>query len=67
MKKFFKNKKNFDLVSQILRWSVFIMASVTMSLSIANVAAYNSLQLISKNPEIAQYSTLVNSGYILIK
>lgn len=65
MKKISENKMEY--LTQVLRWSVFIMASIAMSMSIANVAAYNSLQLIAKNPEIAQFSTLVNSSYIIIK
>ena len=62
MKKRTKNK-----ITQSLRWSVFIMAAVTMSIKIAEAAAYSSLQIIVENPEIAQYSTLVNSGYLLIR
>lgn len=54
-------------VAQTLRWSVFVMAAVTMGLSIADAAAYNSLQLIMRNPEIAQYSNLVNSGYLFFR
>lgn len=52
---------------QALRWSVFVMAAVTLGISIAEASAYNSLQLIIRNPEIAQYSTLVNSGYLFIR
>ncbi|MBT3728609.1 hypothetical protein HOF65_02715 [bacterium] len=62
MKKRTKNK-----ITQSLRWSVFIMAAATMSIKIAEAAAYSSLQIIVENPEIAQYSTLVNSGYLLIR
>ncbi|MFK7779741.1 MAG: hypothetical protein QM490_01215 [Candidatus Gracilibacteria bacterium] len=54
-------------VTQGLRWSVFIMAALTMSIKIAEVSAYNSFKMIIENPEIAQYSTLVNSGYLFIK
>jgi len=53
-------------ITQILRWSVFVMVATTMGISIASTSAYNSLQLFLKNPEIAQFSTLVNSGYLLI-
>lgn len=60
-----KSTKNY--ITQSLRWSVFIMAALTMSIKIAEVSAYNSLQIIIANPEIAQYSTLVNSGFLLIK
>ncbi|MDP2090881.1 MAG: hypothetical protein Q8K30_04765 [Candidatus Gracilibacteria bacterium] len=53
--------------AQVLRWSVFCMAALTMGISIAEAAAYNSLQLIIRNPEIAQFSTLVNSGYLFFR
>jgi len=54
-------------ITQSLRWAVFIMAALTMGIKIAEVSAFNSLKLIVKNPEIAHYSTLVNSGYLIIK
>ena len=54
-------------ITQGLRWSVFTMSALTLSIKIAEVSAYNSLQMIIENPEIAQYSTLVNSGFLLIK
>jgi len=43
------------------------MAALTMSIKIAEVSAYNSFRMIVENPDIAQYSTLVNSGYLFIK
>jgi hypothetical protein len=54
-------------ITQGLRWSVFIMAALTMSIKIAEVSAYNSFRIIVENPDIAQFSTLVNSGYLFIK
>lgn len=54
-------------ITQCLRWSVFVMAALTMSFKIAEAAAYSSLQLIIANPDIAAYSTLVNSGYLLFR
>lgn len=56
-----------EQVTQGLRWAVFVMAALTMSIKIAEVSAYNTLKLIVENPEMAQYSTLVNSGYLIIK
>lgn len=50
-----------------LRWSVFVLAAITMSIKIAEVSAYNSYKILVENPDIAQYSTLVTSGYLLIK
>lgn len=54
-------------ITQSLRWSVFIMAALTMWLKIAETAAYGSFQIILANPDIGQYSSLVNNGYLLIK
>lgn len=50
-----------------LRWGVFVMAALTMSIKIAEVSAYSSFKIILEHPEIAQYSTLVNSGYLFFK
>lgn len=50
-------------LTQGLRWSLFIMTVITTSLKIAEVSAYNSLQIIVNNPEIAQYSSIVNGWY----
>ena len=54
-------------ITQSLRWSVFIMSALTMSIKIAEVSAYNTLQVIIENPEVAQYSTLVNSWLLFFK
>lgn len=54
-------------ITQALRWSVFVMAALTMSIKIAEVSAYNSFKIIVENPDVAQYSTLVNSGYLFVK
>lgn len=51
-------------VTQTLRWAVFITATIAMWVSIAEAAAYNSLLLFVRTPEIAEFSTLVNSGYL---
>lgn len=54
-------------ITQGLRWSVFLMAALTMSIKIAEVSAYNSFRIIVENPDVASYSTLVNSWYLFIK
>ncbi len=54
-------------ITQTLRWSVFVMSAFTLAISIADASAYNSLQLIIRNPEIAQFSTLVNSWYLFFR
>ncbi len=46
-------------IMQGLRWAVFAMAALTMSVKIAEVSAYNSLQMMNENPEVATYSSLV--------
>ena len=51
-------------VTQISRWSIFVLSAITLAFSIAEAAAYNSLQLIIKHPEIAQFSSIVNSWYL---
>lgn len=43
------------------------MAALTMSIKIAEVSAYNSFRIIVENPDVAAFSTLVNSGYLFIK
>ena len=60
-------KRTKNHITQTLRWSVFVMAALTMGIKIAEASAYSSLQLILENPEIAQFSTLVNSGYLFIR
>ena len=57
-----RTKKN---ITQSLRWSIFIMSAITLTAKIVETTAYASLEIITKNPEIAQYSTLVNSWYLL--
>jgi hypothetical protein len=54
-------------IRQGLRWSVFGMAALTMCVKVAEVGAYNSLQTMVDNPEVASYSSLVNDGYLIIK
>ena len=60
-------KRTKGYITQTLRWTLFIMAALTMSIKIAEVSAYNSLQIIVNNPDVAKYSTLVNSGYLFIR
>lgn len=55
------------IITQSLRWSVFIMSALTMSIKIAEVSAAYSLELIIANPEIASYSAIVTHGLLIIK
>lgn len=54
-------------ITQSMRWSVFIMTALTMAIKIAETAAYESFKILVENPDIAEFSTLVNSGYLLIR
>jgi hypothetical protein len=47
-----------------LRWAMFGLAALTMSVKIAEVSAYNTLQVHLANPEVSAYSTLVSTGYL---
>jgi hypothetical protein len=64
MKKMKITKKQ---LRQGLRWSVFGMAALTMCFKIAEVGAYNSLQTMVENPEVAVYSSLTTDGYLIVK
>lgn len=57
-------KRTRKIVTQGSRWSIFIMASFALGFSIADVAAKETMQLILANPELAQYTDLVNGGYL---
>jgi len=48
-----------------LRWAVFVMAALTMSVKIAEVSAYNSLKAFVENPDAAAYSTLANGNMFM--
>ena len=48
-----------------LRWAVFAMAALTMSIKIAEVSAYNSLRAFIENPDAAAYSTMANRGFFM--
>jgi hypothetical protein len=54
-------------VTQILRWSVFVLAAFTIGVKIAEASAYHSLHIMIENPEVSVYSILVNDGYLFIK
>lgn len=58
-KKILKNE-----VAYALRWGVFLMASLTLALKIAEASAYETTKVILKNPEVTSYSILVKAGYL---
>jgi len=65
MKKIFK--KHRYIISQTLRWSLFIVATLTLGIKIAEVSAYETVKILLQNPEIAEKSVLVQTGYLIIR
>jgi len=55
---------NKHCVQQGMRWSIFLLAALTVSLKIAEVSAYETTKLIMTNPELGEYSQLVANGYL---
>ena len=47
-----------------MHWLIFLTASFAIAASIADVSAKQTMQAIMLNPEIAQNSILVKSGYL---
>jgi hypothetical protein len=43
--------------------AIFIVAALTLTIKIVEVSSANTLEVIVKNPEISQYSRLVQTGY----
>jgi len=52
--------KTKNIITQTWRWAIFIGTGLTMTMKIAEASAYESLQLIIANPEIAEYSAIAN-------
>jgi hypothetical protein len=46
-----------------LRWMLFIMTSLTMTLKVVEASAHNTYEQILKTPELAQYSSLAQSSF----
>lgn len=59
------SERNRKLFKQWSRWSILIMSAFALATSFANAASNETLKLILENPEIAQYSTLVQNWYLL--
>lgn len=55
---------NTHRVRYILRWAIFILFSLGLTLKIVEVSAYETTRIIMHNPEVGQYSYLVNYGYL---
>lgn len=60
-------KKHRYTISQILRWALVILATLTLSIKIAEVSAEETLRLFIDHPELAANSVLVKHGYLLIR
>ena len=48
-----------------LRWAVFAMAALTMSIKIAEVSAYNSLRAFIENPDAAAYTNMIGNSMFM--
>jgi hypothetical protein len=55
---------NKDIVRNIGHWSIFVLAALTLTIKILEVSASNTLDIVIENPEISQYSRLVQTGYL---
>jgi len=71
---YFKNFNNLYMkentkyiITQSLRWAVFIMAWLTMTIKIVEVSAANSLQLIIANPDLTCSSWIFTYWLFFIK
>ncbi len=45
-----------------LRWALFVMSALTMTLKVVEASAHNTYQHIKANPEVAQYSQLATNS-----
>jgi hypothetical protein len=52
-------------IRTIAYWSIFILASLTLTLKILEVSSAQTLRIIVKYPDSGQYSYLVQNGYLL--
>lgn len=51
------------IVRQGLYWAIFILTSVTITMKIVEVSAFESYKVILRTPDIGQYSRMVNYWY----
>ena len=57
-------KKHSNLIRNCSYWAIFLLASLAVSVSIADVAAKNTMEILILHPELAQNSMLVKVGYL---
>lgn len=60
-------KKHNYVIGQTLRWALFIVAALTMSVKIAQVSAYETTLILLETPELAEKSILVQHGYLIFR
>jgi uncharacterized protein (UPF0147 family) len=53
-----------ETISNIEHWAIFILVSLTLTLKIVEASSISTLEVIKKNPNISQYSRLVQTGYL---
>jgi len=53
-----------DTLRNAAHWAIFIVAALTLTIKILEVSASNTLDIVIQNPEISQYSRLVQTGYL---
>ena len=53
-----------DTLRNASHWAIFIVAALTLTLKVVEASSESSLKVIIKNPEISQYSRLVQTGYL---
>jgi hypothetical protein len=53
-----------DIVRNVGHWAIFLVAALTLTIKILEVSASNTLDIVVQNPEISQYSRLVQTGYL---
>ena len=57
-------KKHSHKIRNTMHWLIFLSASFALATSIADVSAKQTMELIMLNPEVAESSILVRSGYL---
>ncbi|QFR39287.1 hypothetical protein A9Q91_03560 [Candidatus Gracilibacteria bacterium 28_42_T64] len=64
----FNGIKKYEVrITQCLRWSIFILASLAFIFKFAEASAYETTKILMKNPEVAEHSYLVTNGYLIFR
>lgn len=57
-------KKHSNIIRNCSHWAIFILASLAVATSIADVSAKQTMELLILNPELAEGSLLVTVWYL---